>query len=150
MQSIDQRLGLLDLLFPGAKHFAEVLARLGNQIILVLLGRGSPALQQCSAGANYDRGNWREIARGADIAAAPPLGPGLAYWSSVRLTAASSDQEVVDFDELYRFPRIIASKPMRAPISPVRPVSHDRASSRRSLRSARRATYNSRIPSSLR
>jgi hypothetical protein len=28
------------------------------------------ALQQCSAGANYGRGNWREIAWGADIAAA--------------------------------------------------------------------------------
>jgi hypothetical protein len=36
------------------------------------------AMQQCSAGANYGRGNRREIARGADIAAAPPLGPGLA------------------------------------------------------------------------
>jgi hypothetical protein len=34
------------------------------------------AMQQCSAGANYGRGNWREIARGADIAAAPPLRPG--------------------------------------------------------------------------
>jgi hypothetical protein len=30
---------------------------------------------ECSAMANYGRGNWREIARGADIEAAPPLGP---------------------------------------------------------------------------
>ena len=34
-------------------------------------------MQQCFAGANYGCGYWREIARGADIEAAPPLGPGL-------------------------------------------------------------------------
>jgi hypothetical protein len=38
------------------------------------------AMQQCSAGANYSRGNWREIARGADIAAALHSDWRLADW----------------------------------------------------------------------
>jgi hypothetical protein len=113
MQSIGQRLGLLDLVIASAEQLAACRSGraawqsdqcpfgtlIGGLPAMIYpepakVGRGQKskiilpfsrvslqqarAVRQCSAGANYGRGNWREIARGADIKAAPPLGPGLA------------------------------------------------------------------------
>src|SRR5690242_8967252 len=71
----------------------------------------SPAVRQCSVGANYGRGNCREIARGTDIAAAPPLGPGLPDWESASRPRGRSAP--------YRAKPLWRQRPIREPLGEI-------------------------------